>query len=100
MRECACDPSAGGGGKRRAKEWEQYRESEGDQPLSRYCSHKPVTERCARAGTARGSTPVYSALGRMMRLLARCSNTWDAQPVTREQTKIGVNSLVGMPMKR
>jgi hypothetical protein len=40
-----------------------------------------------------------SALGRMMRLLARCSNTCAAQPVRREHTKIGVNSLVGMPMK-
>src|SRR5690606_31583907 len=56
-------------------------------------------QRCARGTTSRCSTPTYSALGRMMRLLARCSNTWQHQPTTREQTKIGVNSGVGMPMK-
>ena len=56
-------------------------------------------QRWAIGTTLRCSGPMYSALGRMIRLLLRCSNTWDAQPVTREQTKIGVNSLVGMPMK-
>jgi hypothetical protein len=42
---------------------------------------------------------MYSAPGRMMRLLARCSKQCAHQPVTRDITKIGVNSLVGMPMK-
>lgn len=58
-----------------------------------------VDQRCSSGTNARCSTPVYSALGRMMRLLARCSKTWAVQPLVREQTKIGVNSLVGMPMK-
>ena len=56
-------------------------------------------QRCSIGTNWRCSTPTYSALGRMMRLLARCSKTCAAQPVSREQTKIGVNSLVGMPMK-
>jgi hypothetical protein len=41
--------------------------------------------------------PMYSEEGRMMRLSARCSMMWAAQPVTRENTKSGVNILVGMP---
>ena len=45
------------------------------------------------------SGPVYSALGRIIRLLARCSFTWAVQPDTRDITKMGVNNSVGMPMK-
>ena len=49
--------------------------------------------------TVRGSGPMYSAFGRMMRLSARCSNTCADQPVVRDMTKIGVNSFVGIPKK-
>ena len=56
-------------------------------------------QRFSIGSTARISGPVYSALGRIMRLSARCSMTCAAQPVSRLMTKIGVNNLVGMPMK-
>src|SRR5690606_3198351 len=45
------------------------------------------------------SRRTYSALGRMLRFLALCSSTCAVQPVTRDMTKRGVKSGVGMPMK-
>src|SRR5262249_61705114 len=42
--------------------------------------------------------PVYSARGRMSRLLACCSRTCAAQPTTRLMAKIGVNWSVGIPI--
>lgn len=45
------------------------------------------------------SGPTYSAEGRIIRFLARCSLTCAAHPVTRDITNIGVNNLVGIPIK-
>ncbi len=59
----------------------------------------PLSYRFAIGTHFWGSGPTYSARGRMMRLWARCSMMCAVQPVTRLSTKIGVNSLVGMPMK-
>lgn len=49
--------------------------------------------------TGRCSTPVYQESGRMSRLSAPCSNTCAAQPVMREQTKIGVKSGMSKPIR-
>ena len=41
--------------------------------------------------------PVYSARGRISRLLAYCSRTWAVQPDVRLTAKIGVYSATGIP---
>jgi hypothetical protein len=46
---------------------------------------------CGTAG------PVYSARGRISRLLESCSSTWAVHPAQRLTAKIGVKSAVGMP---
>ena len=43
---------------------------------------------------------MYSAVGRMRRLLLRCSMTWADQPEMLAMTKMGVNIGVGTPQKR
>jgi hypothetical protein len=42
---------------------------------------------------------MYSAVGRINRLFARCSMMCADQPDVRAITNIGVNSGVGMPQK-
>ena len=46
----------------------------------------------------RGSGPMYSDCGRIMRLWAACSSTCALQPATRETANVGVKNSFGRPM--
>ena len=56
-------------------------------------------QRAAIGGTGRCSRPVYQESGRISRLSAACSITCAAQPVMREETKIGVKRGMSKPMR-
>src|SRR5215470_1510675 len=69
-------------------------------------AHKPPIASCGFRQTYRASTgtylwgysgPMYSARGRMRRLLLYCSRTWAVQPEMRLTAKMGVNRSVSMP---
>src|SRR5712691_1444144 len=55
--------------------------------------------RCSIGTNGRGSGPIYSAVGRISRLLPRCSIIWADHPDVRAITKSGVNIGVGTPQK-
>src|SRR6202022_2561182 len=54
--------------------------------------------RSARGTGFRGSGPMYSDCGRIMRLLATCSSTCAVQPAARETAKVGVKYGFGSPI--
>src|SRR5882724_27445 len=54
---------------------------------------------CSIGTNGRGSGPMYSAVGRISRLLPRCSIMWADHPDVRAITKSGVNIGVGTPQK-
>jgi hypothetical protein len=56
-------------------------------------------QRAESGGTGRCSRPVYQESGRISRLSAACSITCAAQPVMREETKIGVKRGMSKPMR-
>src|SRR5205807_9910752 len=60
--------------------------------------HGARAQRCDIGTYVARVGPVYSARGRISRLLPCCSSTWAAHPATRLIAKIGVNWSVGMPI--